>query len=141
MSSPARPAAALNERTLRLVVGALAAFHIAEGLWMLLAPGSFFDAIGNYGLENTHYVGDVGAFVLAYGLALLAAVGRPTWRAPLLAIGALWYAIHSVNHLFDIDEARSTERGLADTILLAIGAGVLGWLASAADRVAQVTRR
>ena len=131
----------MDERTLRLVVGALAVFHLAEGLWMLLAPGSFFDTIGRYGLENTHYVGDLGAFVTAYGLALVVAVGRPTWRAPLLAVGALWYALHAINHLFDIDEARSTERGLADTILLALGAGLLAWLAAVADRAAQVTRR
>ena len=102
---------------------------------MLLAPASFFDAIGRYGLENTHYVGDVGAFVLAYGVALLLGVGRPTWRAPLLAVGALWYALHAFNHVFDIDEARSDERGIADTVLLLLGAGLLAWLSRAADRL------
>ncbi len=125
----------LDERTLRIAVGALAFFHMAEGLWMLLSPGSFFDAIGRYGLENTHYVGDVGAFVLAYGVALMIAVGRPGWRAPLLGVGALWYAFHGLNHLFDINEARSDERGIADTVLLLVGAGALAWLAAAAERL------
>ncbi len=127
----------LTDRTLRLAVGALAVFHLAEGLWMILAPASFFDAIGRYGPENTHYVGDVGAFVLAYGIALLLAVGRPSWRAPLLALGAAWYAVHAVNHLFDIDEARTAGRGIADTVLLALGAAALAWLAVAADRLAR----
>jgi hypothetical protein len=136
MEARPRPArAALDERTLRIVVGALGAFHVLEGAWMLLAPGSFFDAIGRYGLENAHYVGDVGAFVLAYGIALLLAVGRPGWRGPLLALGALWYAVHAVNHLFDVGEARSDVRGVADTVLLALGAALLGWLAASADRL------
>jgi hypothetical protein len=138
MEARSRPKApALDDRTLRLAVGALAVFHLAEGLWMLVAPASFFDAIGRYGVENTHYVGDVGAFVLAYGIALLLAVGRPTWRAPLLAVGAAWYAVHALNHLFDIGEARTDGRGIADTVLLALGAVALGWLAVAADRLAR----
>ena len=33
-------------------------------------PDTFFDQIGHYGVENSHYVGDVGAFLLAFGVAL-----------------------------------------------------------------------
>jgi hypothetical protein len=125
----------LDARTLRIVVIALGAFHLLLGGWQLIAPGSFFDEIGRYGIENTHYVGDVGAFTAAYGLALLLAAGRPSWWAPMLAVGALWYGLHAINHLFDIDEARSDARGAVDTILLAIGAGLLAWLAVTAERV------
>lgn len=130
---------ALDQRTLRVVVVALGVFHLFEGGWELIAPGSFFDEIGRYGVENTHYVGDVGAFTAAYGLALLVAAARPSWWAPLLALGALWYGLHAINHLFDIDEARSDARGAVDTILLAIGAGLLAWLAVAADRARSPT--
>jgi len=136
MEPSARPGGVrLDERTLRIVVGALGAFHVLEGLYQLLAPASFFARIGRYGIENTHYVGDVGAFVLAFGVLLLVAVGKPSWRAPLLYLGAAWYALHAANHLFDIDEARSSARGAADTILLALGAGLLAWLANIADHV------
>lgn len=124
--------AALDERTLRVVVGALGALHLLLGGWQLLAPGSFFTAIGPYGAENTHYVGDLGAFIAAYGIALLVAVGRPGWRTPLLAVGAIWYALHAINHLFDIGEARSDLRGVLDTTLFAIGSAALAWLAAAA---------
>jgi hypothetical protein len=120
---------------MRIAVGALAVFHIAEGLWMEFSPDTFFDVVGLYGAENTHYVGDVGAFVLAYGIALIVAVGRPSWRAPLLAVGSLWYAFHALNHLLDIDEARSDARGIADTVLLALGSVALGWLAAVAQRI------
>ena len=135
MVARTRPDAPLDERTMRVVVAALAVFHVGEGLWMVFSPDSFFDVIGQYGLENTHYVGDVGAFVLAYGIALLIAVGRPSWRTPLLAVGALWYAFHALNHLFDIDEARSNGRGIADTVLLALGAAALAWLAAVSNRL------
>jgi hypothetical protein len=131
---------ALDRRTLRVIVIALGLFHLFEGGWQLIAPGSFFDEIGRYGVENTHYVGDVGAFTAAYGIALLIAAGRPSWWAPLLAAGALWYGLHAINHLFDIDEARSDARGAVDTILIAIGAGLLAWLARVSARLAPVRR-
>jgi hypothetical protein len=124
----------LTEPTLRMAVGALGIFHVLEGIYMLLAPGSFFHRIGMYGVENTHYVGDIGSFVIAFGIALLLAAGRPSWRTPVLAVGALWYAFHALNHVFDIDEARSTARGVVDTVLLALGALLLAWLADVAQR-------
>jgi hypothetical protein len=135
----ARPRAgrvAIGERTLRLVVAALGAFHVFLGAWQLLAPDSFFEHVGRYGAENTHYVGDVGSLTLAFGLALLLAAGRPSWRAPLLALGAIWYGLHAINHLFDIDENEISEaRGIADTLLIAIGAALLAWLAGVSERL------
>ena len=133
-----RSGAALDERTLRVVLLALGAFHVFLGGWQMFAAGSFFEHVGRYGPENTHYVGDVGAFTLAFGISLLLAAGRPRWRAPLLALGAIWYALHAFNHLFDIDEnGISDARGIADTLLIAIGAALLAWLASVADRLAR----
>jgi hypothetical protein len=124
----------LTESTLRTTIGALGAFHILEGLYMLLAPASFYARIGTYGPENTHYVGDVGSFVIAFGIALVLAAGRPSWRTPVLSVGALWYGFHALNHLFDIGEARSTARGVIDTLLLTLGAALLAWLAHVAQR-------
>jgi hypothetical protein len=136
-----RPAPMLDERTLRPVVAAVAAVHIGLGGWQLLAPGSFFEHVGRYGAENTHYVGDIGAFTLAFGIAALLAVTRPSWRAPVFAVGALWYALHALNHLFDIDENRISEaRGVLDTVLIALGAALLAWLARA-SAVTSAARR
>ena len=125
----------MSETTLRWVILLLGVYHLATGLLALIAPGTFFEEIGRYGAENLHYVGDVGAFTAAYGLALLLAMSRPAWWAPVLAVGAIWYGLHALNHAFDIDEARSDARGLADTLLLAAGAVVLAWLARVADRL------
>jgi hypothetical protein len=125
----------MTERALRwslLIVGVL---QLLTGLLALIAPDTFFDDIGRYGVENSHYVGDVGAFQAAAGIGLLLAANRPSWRAPLLWVGAIWFELHALNHLFDIGEARSDERGVADTVLLALlGVGAAA-LAQEAERL------
>jgi hypothetical protein len=125
----------MTERTLRAVLAAIAAYHVVTGALALLAPGTFFDEIGRYGVENSHYVGDVGAFVLAFGIALAIAVVRPAWRAPLLWLGAFWYALHAINHAFDTGEARTDARGWIDTLLIAFGAVASAWLARVSERL------
>ena len=126
----------LDESTLRTTVGALGVFHVLLGGWQFFFNDSFFEHVGRYGAENAHYVGDAGSFTLAFGIALVVAVGRPTWRAPILALGAIWYALHAINHLLDIDENRISEfRGILDTVLIASGALLLAWVAREADRL------
>jgi hypothetical protein len=125
----------IGERTLKAVLALIAAYHVVVGGMALVAPDTFFDEIGNYGVENSHYVGDVGAFMLAFGVAVGIAVVRPAWRAPLLWLGALWYGFHAINHAFDTGEARSEGRGWADTLLIAFGAVASAWLARVAERL------
>jgi len=120
---------------MRTVLGLLGIYHVITGALALFAPGTFFDQIGRYGVENLHYVGDVGAFTLAYGIALLLAVGRRSWWVPMLTLGAIWYALHAFNHVFDTDEARSSARGWVDTALLAGGAVALAYLARVAELI------
>jgi len=119
---------------LRGVLYFLAAYHLATGLLALIAPGTFFEEIGNYAPENLHYVGDVGAFQLAAGFGLLMAAKRPSWRVPMLMVGAVWYGAHAINHAFDTDEARSDARGIFDTLALAFAALGSLYLARVADR-------
>src|SRR5262245_27826996 len=132
----------IGERTLRVVLAFVAAYHLVLGAMQLLAPGTFFEEIGNYGVENPHYVGDVGSFTLAFGVALAIAVMRPAWRAPLLWLGALWYGFHAINHAFDTGEAKSEARGWGDTLLIAFGAFAAAWLARASERLyAETSKR
>jgi hypothetical protein len=56
----------LTEGGLRAILFVVAAYHVITGVLALLAPDTFFDDIGRYGIENSHYVGDVGAFQLAF---------------------------------------------------------------------------
>jgi hypothetical protein len=128
----------MSERALKAALVLVAAYHVITGAVALLAPDAFFDEIGRYGVENSHYVGDVGAFVLAFGVALAIAVVRPAWRAPLLWLGALWYGFHAINHAFDTGEAKSEARGWSDTLLIALGAVAAAWLARVSERLLQV---
>jgi hypothetical protein len=125
----------IGERTLRTILILIAAYHVIIGGLALLAPDTFFEQIGHYGVENSHYVGDVGAFILAFGVAVGISVVRPSWRAPVLWIGALWYGFHAVNHAFDTGEAKSEARGWSDTIAIALGAAVAAWLARVSERL------
>ena len=125
----------LSERTLRLTLLATAVYHLATGLLALVDPGTFFEQIGRYGAENEHYVGDVGSFQLAAGIVLAIAAGRPSWRVPVLGFLAAWYALHALNHAFDTEQARSDERGILDTLLLAAGALFAVYLARVSARL------
>lgn len=123
---PAR--GALGEGTVRVLLGALAVYHVALGLLMVLAPGTFFDQIGPFGSRNDHYIRDVSTFYLAFGAALALAVRRPSWRVPVVGVVALQYVFHVVNHLVDVSEADPKWLGPADAISLALTSALLLWL-------------
>ena len=125
----------MTERSLQVVLALLGAINAGLGALALIAPDTFFDQIGKYGVENSHYVGDVGAFTLAYGLGLLVAIRLPSWRVPVLALGAIWFGFHALNHAFDTGEARSQARGWADTIGIAAGGLLLAYLARVSARL------
>jgi hypothetical protein len=125
----------MTESAMRLTLALAGVVNLALGLLALIAPGTFFDEIGRYGVENSHYVGDNGAFTAAAGLGLLLAVNRPSWRAPLLWVGVIWFGLHALNHLFDIDEARSDARGVFDTVALALVAALTAFVAREAERL------
>lgn len=119
---------------MRAVLVVLGVTQVASGALALVAPDTFFDEIGRYGVENEHYVGDVGAFVVAFGIAVLVAAQRASWRVPVLVLGALWYGLHAINHAFDVGEARSDARGIVDTLYIGLGAPLFAYLAWAAAR-------
>ena len=125
----------MSEGTLRAGLYVLGGITFATGAFIAVAPGTFFDEVGQYGVRNDHYLGDVGAFYLAAGAGFLIAARRPTWRVPMLVLGAAWYGLHALNHLFDIGEAESDTRGIADTVLLALGAAAFAYLARGASRL------
>jgi hypothetical protein len=125
----------MTERSLQATLAVAAAYQIITGTLALIAPDTFFDEIGRYGIENSHYVGDVGAFSLAAGVALAICVVRPSWRVPILWTGAIWFGLHALNHAFDTGEARSEGRGWLDTIGLALAGIGSAWLATVAARM------
>ncbi len=121
-------------------VAALAAYNLAIGLYMLLAPRSFFDTIGPFGPYNAHYVLDTSTWQLAFGIALVLAVRQASWRVPLLAFAVVQFALHAVNHVADAGEADPQWVGVFDAVSLSVTTVLLAGLLAAARR-AEAGRR
>jgi hypothetical protein len=115
-----------------LIVFGLTQIAVGLGLW--LAPGTFFEEIGPFGVRNDHYMGDLATFYLALGAAGLIAVGSRRWRVPVLAVAFVAYVLHAINHLIDVGEADPGWLGPADLIGVAASAVLLGWMLRVAMR-------
>jgi hypothetical protein len=96
-TTPTRTRARYVEVTL-VVFGV---YSVLVGLFMLVAPGTFFDTLGNFGVRNDHYIFDVAAFELPLGLMLLAAVKWSSWRVPALAFATVHWGLHALSHIID----------------------------------------
>jgi hypothetical protein len=96
-TTPTRTRAGFVEVTL-IVFGVYA---LTVGLFMMLAPGTFFDTLGNFGVRNDHYIFDVATFEVPLGLMLLGAVRWTSWRVPALAFATLHWALHAISHIID----------------------------------------
>lgn len=114
-----------DDAILRAGLLALGLYQLALGLFMVVAPGTFFTEVGPFGARNDHYIRDNATWELALAAVALAAVARRSWRVPVLALAAAHYALHAVNHLVDVDEATPAWIGVVDLALLAIGAALL----------------
>jgi hypothetical protein len=124
----------VNEPTFRAVLYILGASQLALAAWMIVSPGSFFDAVAGFGVQNNHYIRDNATFPLAIGVGLLIAAGRPSWRFPVLVVAAVWYLAHAVNHLVDIGESDPDWVGPADFVVILVSGLALLWLALVAAR-------
>jgi hypothetical protein len=119
-----------------LVAGiwALAGVQLVIGLSQAVAPGRFYDAIANFGARSDHTIRDVASYYLASAIALALAARRPSWRAPVLAVVGLQYALHALNHLLDVGKADPSWVGPFDFVSLAVGGLLIGWLYREASR-------
>jgi hypothetical protein len=111
---------------LRVLLLAFAAVQLGEALFMAAAP-------------HDHYVRDVASFYGALGVGCALAVRRPSWRVPVLAIMLVEYALHSANHLLDIDSAHPAWTGYLDFVALAATSVLLAWMLALARAQARST--
>jgi hypothetical protein len=109
-------------------IGAFAAYHLALALLMAAAPHTFYAQIGPFGVRNDHYIRDVATYNAALGAALLVALRRRSWRVPVLALTTLQFALHSINHLLDINATHPAWNGYFDFFSLATATLLLAWL-------------
>jgi hypothetical protein len=129
------PTSSGGSTVLSVGIGLLAAYNLALALFMAIAPHAFYTDIGPFGPRNDHYVRDVATYNAAIGVALLVAIGRRSWRVPVLALSTIQFALHSLNHLIDIDAAHPNWNGYFDFFSLAIATVVLAWLWRLAARM------
>jgi hypothetical protein len=113
---------------LELGLGVFAVVYIAQALFMTISPHAFYSSIGGFDSYNPHYLRDVATFSGALGFGLAVSLRRPSWRVPVLAVSTVQYALHSVNHLFDIDIAHPHWSGYFDFFSLAVATLALAWL-------------
>jgi hypothetical protein len=83
-----------------------AVLNVANGLWMLLAPESWYHhlpaGVPDTGPFNHHFVQDIGAAFLTIGVAFAVAAARPAYRRGVLLAAALFFTLHAVVHVADL---------------------------------------
>ena len=115
------------DRLAPALLGVLGVTEVLLGLWMVLAPRSFFDGIGGFGAYNPHYMRDVATFELAIGVVALLAIRRPSWWPATLAVAAIQFGLHAINHIVDVGQADDRAAGIFDAASLTAVALLLGW--------------
>lgn len=131
----------MNEPRMRSVLLVAAAYHLVLGAFMLFAPGTFYDWIGEFPPENAHFIRDVSTFYVALGIALYVSVHQPSWRVPVLGFAVVQYALHTVVHLIDVNDAVSSGKGWFSFFALALLTAALVVLLGAAARGVREPKR
>ena len=129
------PGPRLTESNMRTALGILGATQLAIGLWLAIGPNSFVDNIAPFGPADHHFLRDLAAFQAGIGIALLAAVGRPAWRIPILFSALVMNALHTVNHLFDIGGTDPGWLGYVNFASLLLLTGAYAYLMQEAARL------
>lgn len=104
------------------------------GLALAFTPGTFFDAVADFGARNDHFLRDFATYYLASGAALMMSIERRSWRVPVLFVVMVQYALHAFNHLLDVGDASPSWVGPFDLLTLAGITALLGYMLHSAAR-------
>ena len=80
-------------------------FLILNGLYMLIDPRSWYDAIPGVvetGFYNPHFVRDIGIVQLFLGLAFAAGLRLPGPRLALWSGATTWLVAHALFHFWEV---------------------------------------
>jgi hypothetical protein len=100
----------------------------------VLDHASFAAELAPFGPVNGHLIDDVAAASATFGAALLAAAARPAWRVPLIAVTALWTALHAASHVVAADHPAAGATGPLEAAALVATVVVLLVLLAVARR-------
>jgi len=79
---------------------------VANGLWMLAAPARWYTdlpaGVPDTGPLNLHFVRDVGAAFLTFGVCFLATAPRAERHREVVLAAGLFYVLHAAIHVWDL---------------------------------------
>ncbi len=122
----------MTGRSFPAVAAAIGGFtFVGFGVWALVAPSGFYDAVAVFEPYNAHFVRDIGAFQVGLGATLLLAafLTSDALAAALVGVGS-GAVLHVVSHLASLDDGGTPEFDVpALSILgaLLLVAGVIRW--------------
>jgi hypothetical protein len=137
--SPAEPTVSADLLTAGIAL--LAIYHLGLALFMAVSPHSFYKSIGPFGTLNPHYIRDAATYTAAFGVGLAVSLWRPSWRVPVLAVVAVQFGLHSINHLVDIGATHPAWTGYFDFFSLLLSTFlIVGLLVLARRQASDATR-
>ena len=100
--------------------------YLLAGLGLLFAPKPFYTYVGDFPPFNRHYLGDLGAFLVPLGLALVWAAPDPAGHRSLIAVAATGTSLHALNHGYeDLLSLAPPLHWLTQTVLFILLAALL----------------
>ena len=115
----------------RLILGFLGAFHLANGLAMLLFPDAWAASVVHLAAPDhlqRHFMTDIGMAFAASGVGMLLGARRGLANGAFALAGAVWPLLHGLFHLWEWI-AHGPPPAMADLISEGVGvilAGALG---------------
>jgi len=83
---------------------------VANGIWMLWSPEAWYHelpaAIPDTGPLNLHFVRDIGAAFLTFGLGLCIGAEIQKYRRMAVTMAATFYVLHALVHVADLFAGR-----------------------------------
>ena len=105
---------------------------IALGVWAMVDPRSFFEALATFEPYNQHFLQDLGAFQIGFGVVLLLAglaVRADGLTVALVGVG-VGAALHALSHVVGRDLGGTPETDIplfAGMAVVLLAAGGLRW--------------
>jgi hypothetical protein len=112
-------------RYVEVILIVFGVYSVVLGVFMAIAPGTFFDTLGSFGVRNDHYILDNASFEFPLGVVMLAAVRWPSWRVPSLAFATLHWGLHGLSHVVDRHHAAGESIGWLEATGLVLATGFL----------------
>jgi hypothetical protein len=113
---------------------ALAGLNLAPGAVAFVAPDAFVERVASFGGGGQHYVRDLGAAQLAFGLAAAFAAVKATWRRAVAFLLAVHVALHAVSHVLDRSLGTAEATWGVAVSLVVQAAALVTWRIADGDR-------